>query len=49
MEETMAFAMTVNKRRPIVAEMKKRLNQAIVAAIDVEDVPYIESGKFNIG
>ena len=49
MEETMAFAMTVNKRRPIVAEMKKRLNREIVTAIDVEDVPYIESGKFNIG
>jgi len=49
MEETMAFAMGINKRRPIVAEMKKRLNQNIVAAIDVEDVPYIESGQFNIG
>ncbi len=49
MEETMTFAMAINKRRPVVAEMKKRLNQAIVKAIDVEDVPYIESGKFNIG
>jgi enoyl-CoA hydratase/carnithine racemase len=49
MEETMAFAMAINKRRPVVAEMKKRLNQAIVQAIDVEDVPYIESGQFNIG
>ncbi len=49
MEETMAFAMAVNKRRPVVVEMKKRLNQAIVQAIDVEDVPYIESGQFNIG
>ena len=45
----MAFAMTVNKRRPVVAEMKKRLNQAIVHAIDVEDIAYIESGQFNIG
>ncbi|WP_319524785.1 enoyl-CoA hydratase/isomerase family protein [uncultured Desulfosarcina sp.] len=49
MEETTAFAMTVNKRRPIVAEMKKRLNKEIITAIDIEDVPYIESGKFNIG
>jgi len=49
MEETMAFALAINKRRPVVAEMKKRLNQAIVQAIDVEDVPYIESGQFNIG
>ncbi len=45
----MAFAMAINKRRPVVVEMKKRLNQAIVQAIDVEDVPYIESGQFNIG
>jgi hypothetical protein len=49
MEETMAFAMAINKRRLVVAEMKKRLNQSIVRAIDVEDVPYIESGQFNIG
>lgn len=48
MEETVAFAMAINKRRPVVAEMKKRLNQAIVHAIDVEDVAYIELGKFNI-
>jgi hypothetical protein len=49
MDETMAFALAINKRRPVVAEMKNRLNQAIVHAIDVEDVPHIESGKFNIG
>jgi len=49
LEEATAFAKTVNKRRPVVAEMKKRLNEAIVQAIDVEDVAYIESGKFNIG
>ena len=49
METTLAFAKTINKRRPVVAEMKKRLNQPIVRAIDVDDVPYIESGKFNIG
>jgi enoyl-CoA hydratase/carnithine racemase len=49
LETTLAFAKTVNKRRPVVAEMKQRLNQAIVQAIDVDDVAYIESGKFNIG
>lgn len=49
LEETVAFAMAVNKRRPVVAEMKKRLNQPIVHAIDVDDVAYIESGRFNIG
>jgi enoyl-CoA hydratase/carnithine racemase len=49
MAETMRFAMAINKRRPVVAEMKRRLNQAIIQAIDVADVPYIESGQFNIG
>jgi len=49
MPTTMAFASGLRKKRPIVAEMKKRLNAPIVHAIDVEDVPYIESGKFNIG
>lgn len=49
MAETAAFAMTVNKRRSVVAEMKKRLNAPIVQALDVVDVPYIESGQFNIG
>lgn len=49
METTLALAKTINKRRPVVAEMKKRLNQPIVQAIDVDDVPYIESGRFNIG
>ena len=48
MEEAMTFAMAINKRRPVVAEMKKRLNEAIVQAIDVKDVAYIESGQFNI-
>lgn len=49
MNETLAFAKSLNKKRGIVHEMKLRLNQPIVQAIDVEDVAYIESGKFNIG
>ncbi|MFH1980657.1 MAG: enoyl-CoA hydratase/isomerase family protein [Pseudomonadota bacterium] len=49
MPETIAFAKGLNKQRPIVAEMKRRLTAPIVHAIDVADVPYIESGKFNIG
>lgn len=49
MTETMAFAKDLNKQRPIVAEMKARFTAPIVNAIDVQDVPYIESGKFNIG
>ncbi|MGA6924789.1 MAG: enoyl-CoA hydratase/isomerase family protein [Desulfosarcina sp.] len=49
MTDCTAFCMDINKRRPVVAEMKKRLNQPVLHAIDVEDVPYIESGRFNIG
>ncbi len=49
MNETMNFARQVNKKRSIVSELKARLNRSIVHAIDVEDVAYIESGKFNIG
>jgi Delta3-Delta2-enoyl-CoA isomerase len=49
MEEALAFARGQNKRRSILKEMKARLNQDIVHAIDVEDVAYIESGQFNIG
>jgi enoyl-CoA hydratase/carnithine racemase len=49
MTETMAFAKAINKRRQVVAELKRRLNLPIIHAIDVEDVPYIESGKYNIG
>jgi enoyl-CoA hydratase/carnithine racemase len=49
MNEVLAFAKTLNKKREIVREMKLRLNKQIVHAIDVEDIPYIESGKFNIG
>ena len=49
MEEAMKFASQVDKKRPVVAELKTRLNRHIVHAIDVEDVAYIESGQFNIG
>jgi len=48
MEDSMAFALAINKQRPIVAEMKKRLNHAILHALDIEDIPYIESGKYTI-
>lgn len=49
MDSVLAFARGVRKERAVVAEMKKRLNREILHAIDSEDVPYIESGKFNIG
>ena len=49
LDETLTFARSLNKKRAIVQEMKRRLNGPIIQAIEVEDVPYIESGKFNIG
>jgi len=48
MDETLAFAKTLNKKRAVIKELKKRLNKDIIHALDVEDGPYIESGKFNI-
>jgi enoyl-CoA hydratase/carnithine racemase len=48
MDETLAFAKTLNKKRAVIKEMKERLNKNIIHALDVEDAPYIESGKFNI-
>jgi len=48
MNETLAFAKGLNKNRNTVKEMKKRMNRHVVHCLDVEDVPYIESGKFNI-
>ena len=48
-EKAMAFAANLKKNRPVVAEMKNRLHRQIIHAIEVEDIPYIESGRFNIG
>lgn len=47
-DEVMTFARSIRKRRAVVAEIKKRLNRDILEAIDVADVPYIESGRFFI-
>ncbi len=48
MDQVLAFAKTLNKKRAVIKELKERLNKDIIHALDVEDVPYIESGKFNI-
>jgi len=48
MGEVLAFAKTLNKKRAVIKELKERLNKDIIHALDVEDLPYIESGKFNI-
>ena len=49
MDETLKFSQQINKKRPIIKETKARLNSAIVHAIDVEDPPFIESGKYHFG
>ena len=49
MDEVLAFAQGLKKERGIIAEMKARLNRDIIHAIDVDDIPFIESGKYNIG
>lgn len=46
--EALAFAKGLAKRREILREMKTRLYRDILHALDVEDIPYIESGQFNI-
>ena len=43
------FAKGFKKKRGIVQELKRRLNHRIIQAIEIEDIPYIESGQFNIG
>ncbi len=49
MPTTLALAKSLNKKRAIVEELKRRLNRDIIQAIEVEDIPYIESGQYNIG
>ena len=48
MDEAVSFAKGLNKRREIIAEMKKRMYKDIVHAFDVEDPPVIESGMFHV-
>jgi enoyl-CoA hydratase/carnithine racemase len=49
LDETMQFAKRQNKRRPVVAHLKKQLNLPVLHAIDVDDVDFIEAGRFYIG
>jgi enoyl-CoA hydratase/carnithine racemase len=41
-QESIAFAKTFKKKRPIFEEIKKQLNKHIIAVIDNEDSAYIE-------
>ncbi len=48
LDTALEFAKGLEKKRAIVKELKLRLNRPIIHALDVEDVPYIESGNYNI-
>jgi enoyl-CoA hydratase/carnithine racemase len=48
MSEVSEFAKNFRKRRAVIGEIKLRMYKDIIHALDVEDVPYIKSGKFNI-
>ncbi len=47
--EALAYARQIDKQRPVIAELKARLNRSIIQAIDIEDEAYIESGSFRVG
>lgn len=49
MEKAMEFAKSLNKDRRYVKEMRHRLYKDILFALDVEDIAYIESERFNLG
>jgi len=48
MDDVLEFAHGLKKERAIIREMKLRLNSDILRIMDIEDKPYIESGKYNI-
>jgi len=49
MDEVLGFAKGIKKKRTVMKEMKARMYRHIVHALDVEDVPYIESEQYHIG
>jgi len=48
MDEVMNFARLQNKRRPVVDLIKAEMNKEIIYAIDHDDKPIIESGRFYV-
>lgn len=48
MDEALAFAKSLNKKREIILELKTRMYSDIIRIMDVEDVPYIESENYHI-
>ncbi len=49
MKKTMLFAASLNKNRAYIKEMRHRLYKDIIHALEIEDVIYIESERFNVG
>ncbi len=48
MDESLAFAAGLNKRREVILELKKRIHKDVIHALDVEDPPVIDSGVFYV-
>jgi enoyl-CoA hydratase/carnithine racemase len=48
MEAALSFAKSLNKRREVIAEMKRRMYKDIVHAMEVEDPAVINSGVFYV-
>jgi len=48
MTEAITFAKAQDKRRIVVSELKKILYKDVLRAIEEEDPPLIESGRFNV-
>jgi Delta3-Delta2-enoyl-CoA isomerase len=46
LEDALAFAGNVNKKREVIREMKTRANRKIIQILDAEDPVYIKSKKF---
>ena len=45
MRETLAFAQTFTKQRPIFSELKKRMNKHIIEIMECEDPEFINTGQ----
>ena len=48
LDEALAFAKSLNKKRGIVGELKRRMYRDIMRVLDTEDLPFIETGKLRI-
>jgi enoyl-CoA hydratase/carnithine racemase len=49
LENTMAYAKNLKTSRAYTKEMRHRMNKNILRDLDLEDISYIESERFNVG